>query len=165
MSELSHEQFVLLKKVLDNLPYSVTVQNRALNIVYENQKAIDTFGPKINTPCWKRWINLPGYGSGPCKDCIRDIVKMDHQTHTTFRPIIYEDGTQRLFRIQHIPLFDDENNYSHFIELLEDITDYVYEPTEVIGIDSILSGLKLVFAKTGELGAEIITMKQHFWKC
>lgn len=144
------------RMILDNLPFSITIQNLNYQIIYENRKAIETFGKKLHTTCWKRWQGLDGYGNAPCSDCVFSIVKKFKESHATFRPIIIEDET-KLLKLEHIPLQDEKGEIYAFIELIQDITDYVYEPLEFANIFNALEKIKFIFAKVGDKGAEIIT--------
>lgn len=157
MSLLSGDSIKDYKTILDNLPYIVTIQDLNYTIIYENKKSVELFGTRLHAKCWEIWADLPGLGKGVCEDCMLSIVQLDRTEHTIFRTVVSNEGDEKLLKIVHVPLFDKKGNMTHIIEIIEDITDYTYNPRELRTLQNMLENIRYAFVKLGEKGSEVVT--------
>lgn len=143
--------------VLDELPFGVSVQTINRQILYENEAVKDLVGSYVYRYCFNRWHYLPGKGNEPCSDCPATIGFEDGKSHKVFRKTQNSNGEDLFIEIQFLPIFDEDNKISKFVEIINNVT--LLDKAKVLAmtsIEDITNAVQFSFVKFGETGGEII---------
>ena len=143
--------------VLDELPFGVSIQTINRQILYENEAVKDLVGSYVYRYCFNRWHYLPGKGNEPCSDCPATIGFEDGKSHKVFRKTQNSNGEDLFIEIQFLPIFDEDNKISKFVEIINNVT--LLDKAKVLAmtsIEDITNAVQFSFVKFGETGGEII---------
>ena len=146
-----------LSKILDTLPFGLSVQNKKRLVLYENQKAKELVGSHKAHQCFTRWSYLPGEGTGVCKDCPGSITLLDGKHHKIFRKTVTQDKKDLYLEIHTIPIIEPDNSINQYIEIIYDISSD--EKAKLLlekPLDEIIDNLQFSMSIYGEHGGEIL---------
>ena len=152
---LSSEYF---RKILDKLPFGISVQTKDRKIIFENEKVKELVGSFLYRQCYNRWHYLEKRGNEPCDDCPASIGFEDEEPHKIFRKTIKEDGDSLYVEINFIPLFNSEGEMDKFIEVIQEVE--IQDKARVLSqqnAETILQQIQVAIIKFGDLGGEKIT--------
>lgn len=156
--------FVNEVKLLNKLPYAITVHDNNENIVYENSKAVDLFGLRSDSICRSRWCIHSDSLDNSCPLCPGKFTKQDQKQHKVFRKLIDSSLNVRYLEFETVPVLNSENESDGFIEIVRDVTE-----GETIKVNNLNAALEKtesrVYAlmKHGNTGSEIVfTDKIYF---
>jgi PAS domain S-box-containing protein len=115
------------KQVLDELADMVTVQDKALNIIYLNNAGKAVFGDAVGQKCYAAYENR----DEPCEGC--GVLKSfeTEGTVVVLRTAIQSSGETLYFENACVPLRDEHGEITGGIEICRNITDRVSLEEEV----------------------------------
>jgi hypothetical protein len=110
-------------KLLDKLPYAITVHNNFDKIVYENAIASELFGIRIDDVCKSRWCHHSDYIANSCPMCPGKFTKKDRKPHKVFRKLVDSNLNIRYVEFESIPIINANNEIDGYIEIVRDVTE------------------------------------------
>ena len=143
--------------LLNNLPYAITVHDTNDRIVYENNKALDLFGIRMDDLCTSRWCHHSDYAENPCPMCPGKFTKFDKQEHKVFRKLIDPKLHVRYLEFETVPVLNTIGDTDGYIEIVRDVTQG--ESVKVQNLSSNISHSEpRIFSliKYGNTGSEVI---------
>ena len=111
------------KEILDILPYGISIQTIEYKVLYENKAMTDLVGHYMGKKCFTRWSYLPDYNDAACKDCPLQWSLKDNKVHVIVRKLLDKKGNDLYIEITHIPILNDDSEFTQFIEIVKNVTD------------------------------------------
>lgn len=146
-----------LDLILNNLPFGISVQNKARIVIYENNKAKELTGSFRSRHCFNRWDHLPDEGKKICKDCPATISLIDHASHKVFRKTLDRNFQDLYLEIQVVPLMEKTGQVNRYIEIINDVSkDESIKPLVNKSPDDLANNMKFCISKYGAMGGEIL---------
>jgi two-component system response regulator HydG len=99
----------------------VTVIDRELNIIYQNDTIRRMFGSRLNEKCFAAYRGR----TEPCEDCLILDVLQDGKPRRGMRDIRLPDGNVMIVEYSSSPLADGEGNIVGAVEAVRDVTEHV----------------------------------------
>lgn len=109
--------------LINQLPYAITVHNNFDKIIYENSKATELFGLRIDDSCTSRWCHHSDYADNPCPMCPGKFTKFDKSEHKVFRKLIDSNLNIRYLEFETIPVQNSFQESDGYIEIVRDVTE------------------------------------------
>ena len=152
-------------ELLNRLPYAITVHDNNEKIIYENAKATELFGLRVNNTCTVRWCHHTDFMENSCPLCPGKFTKRDKTVHKVFRKLIDSKLQVRYLEFETIPVLNKNTEADGFIEIVRDVTE-----GELIKVNNLNLNLgerkeKRIFTlvKHGNFGSEVVfTDKIYF---
>lgn len=141
-------------KVLDILPFGISIQTKDRKVIYENEKVKELVGSYRGTFCFKRWEYISGKGDHQCDDCPATISIVDGRRHHVFRKTIDRDDKELYLEIEIIPIIE-KGKFNKFIEVMRIVNES--EKTKILikePIKQIIDNLKFALTIFGKSGGE-----------
>jgi len=127
-----------LEAVLGSIAEGISIQDRALNIIYENKALTDIKGSHLGEKCYEV------YGEGAeCEGCPVVEVFADGETHTLIRSFV-RSGKDKTLEITASPVRSSSGDVVAGVKVVRDITERI---SMEIAVRNIAAG---VSAETGE---------------
>jgi len=117
----------LHEQILDTLPDPVTIQDRDLNIIYQNEAMRRIYGPHIGSKCYAIYERREHV----CEGCGVQKAFETRAATMVFRVAVMPDGTTAYWENRCFPLFDDKGNIIAGVEVCRDVTGRVELSEEV----------------------------------
>ncbi len=109
-------------KILDSLPYAISIQKNSREVIYENKKMVEIFDSRIGNSCYTRWSYLDDYTNAICVDCPSKFSIHDGKEHFIIRKTENKDGEEMVLEIRHVPIFESDGSIHGFIEIMQNVT-------------------------------------------
>ena len=103
---------------LNQLPYALRVLDNFDKIVYENSKATELFGLRMDDSCQSRWCHHTDFVQNSCPLCPGKFTKRDLTTHKVFRKLIDTNLNIRYLEFESVPVLNSNNESDGFIEIV-----------------------------------------------
>ncbi len=145
------------QEILDNLPMAISVQTNHREVIYENSAMKSIFGDHTGRKCYQRWDYLVPKGIPDiCIDCPGKISLEDQKEHSILRKTKDKDGNDLFIKITHIPLTDQNDEVTRFIEVVHNMT---IEEKKIIALKQMdkIDDIHLTLTRFGKLGGETIS--------
>ncbi len=97
----------------------ITIQNKALDIIWMNQPAKDIWGDVIDKKCYKVYKGL----DVPCPDCYVETMFNEGRTVVSEQVDILPDGRRTPILVTSSPVRDAEGNIVAIVDVGKDITE------------------------------------------
>lgn len=110
-------------ELLNKLPYAITVHDNFDKIIYENAKASELFGLRVDDACTSRWCHHTDYVQNSCPLCPGKFTKKDKEAHKVFRKLLDSNLQVRYLEFESVPVLNTENEADGFIEIVRDVTE------------------------------------------
>ena len=110
-------------QLLNQLPYAITVHDNDDHIIYENSKANELFGLRMDDNCTSRWCHHTDSVMNACPLCPGKFTKRDITTHKVFRKLIDHNLNIRYLEFESVPVINGKNESDGFIEIVRDVTE------------------------------------------
>ncbi|MGC9027912.1 MAG: PAS domain-containing protein, partial [bacterium] len=111
------EELKLYKTIYDEVPCYITVQDRNLQILHANKKALKDFGNILGRYCYEIYNN----SHKPCYFCFIEKGTYEQKSYTN-EYVIMKNDENVCFNLKTIPVFDSHHRLTHIIEIADDIT-------------------------------------------
>ncbi|UZP67503.1 ATP-binding protein [Desulfovibrio mangrovi] len=124
VSEVEEQQQKLLavqkqyRKLFDEAPCFITVQDKDLRVVDANRRFKEQFSYTPGARCHE----LYRHSSEPCAECPIVRTFEDGQSHQAEKQVTTNQGTPCNILVQTAPIYDEHGELTHVIELSTDIT-------------------------------------------
>ena len=109
-------------KLLNQLPYAITVHDNNNKIIYENDMAIELFGIRPDMDCTSRWCHHSDYAENACPMCPGKFTKFDKKEHKVFRKLIDPQLQIRFLEFETVPVLNPHSETDGYIEIVRDVT-------------------------------------------
>ena len=109
---------VLGEQLFENAPIHVAVIDRELNVVVSNGPFCSKFGEAEGKPCYEVYKRR----STPCETCKAKETFADGKVRLSQETGFDTDGNPTSFAVQVAPLFDENGQITHIIEMSYDTT-------------------------------------------
>jgi histidine kinase len=106
------------QNLFDQVPCTITVQNRDYKLIEFNKEFTKKFNPEYGDHCFRSYKNL----NQKCTDCPVERTFMDGQSHFSEESGINKDGTIAHWFVKTAPLKDENGNIVAAMEMSIDIS-------------------------------------------
>ena len=121
MNSLSIQPHLLNAAALAAVSDAITIIDRDLQIIFQNDAVIHRYGSRLEEKCYKAYRNR----QEPCENCIiLDVIK-DGVPRRALRDIQLPDGTILWMELFAGPFKDEEGNLVGAVEVVRDVTEQV----------------------------------------
>jgi len=108
----------MYQNLFDQVPCSITVQNRDYKLIEFNQEFSKKFNPEYGDHCYFAYKNL----KKKCSDCPVERTFCDGKSHFSEESGINKDGTTAHWFVKTAPLLDEKGNIVAAMEMSIDIS-------------------------------------------
>ena len=130
-NEVNMTEHIIEKKInfenemslLNQLPYAITVHDNNDKIVFENARASELFGLRVDDLCISRWCHHSDYVRNSCPLCPGKFTKKDGTQHKVFRKLIDPNLNVRYLEFESVPVLNGNKEPDGFIEIVRDVTE------------------------------------------
>jgi two-component system response regulator HydG len=111
----------LFEAVLNTVSDAITVIDRDLNVIYQNEAVLKTYGAKVGEKCYEAYRRRPE----PCENCIiLDVIK-DGKPKRALRDIHLPEGGVLWMEVFAGPYKDKEGAIVGAVEVVRNVTDQI----------------------------------------
>lgn len=113
-----NKQKVMYQNLFDQVPCTITVQNRDFKLIEFNKEFSKKFNPEYGDHCYFAYKNL----SKKCTDCPVERTFIDGKSHFSEESGINKDGSAAHWFVKTAPLRDEKGNIVAAMEMSIDIS-------------------------------------------
>ncbi len=121
LDPLKTHDVALFEAVLDTVSDAVTVIDRDLKVIFQNDTVYMRYGSKIGERCFEAFRGR----TEPCENCIIPDVMGDGKPRRALRDIHLPGGNILWMEILSGPYRDDKGNIIGAVEVVRDVTDQI----------------------------------------
>jgi PAS domain S-box-containing protein len=111
----------LFKAVLNTVSDAITVIDKDLNILYQNETVLHAYGPRINERCFEAYRSR----QEPCENCIILEVIKDGQPRRALRDVQLPGGGVLWMEMFSGPFKDEQGNIVGAVEVARNVTEQI----------------------------------------
>ncbi|MFH2058320.1 MAG: ATP-binding protein [Pseudomonadota bacterium] len=113
-----NKQKKMYQNLFDQVPCTITVQNKDFKLIEFNQSFLKKFQPRYGDHCFSAYKNQ----NKKCKDCPVERTFLDGKSHFSEESGINKDGSVAHWFVKTAPLKDDHGNIVAAMEMTIDIS-------------------------------------------
>jgi signal transduction histidine kinase len=125
------------RKLLDALPYYVTVQDRNLRVLWSNNLSRNDFGEPSGRTCYE----LYSIDRAKCADCLVEKTFQDGQVHSREMALTTIGGDRINTFVQSSPLYDDDGEIVSVVETFVNVTSIKNMQKQLILLGQTIGGM------------------------
>lgn len=108
--------------LVNNINLGIVLADADENILMVNDMMCELFNKPLETFIGKKCYDVFERRSDICPNCPKDEIQRTGQSQIIENEIVTDDGTRHDMRIKYYPIFNDTNEVSGYIKVIEDIT-------------------------------------------